>query len=290
MSSVKLVIRMIVYDIKTGLYHNRVVYIALVLLFFVVALDLNYDVKAYEKYMVSESGEEVTNTSGSITEHMLNFQKGMEILRAEEKKISFEFPVVYLGLAIAFSFMTGNNLTGDGGYTILVRGRSKKAWVFTKLMVNLINIIFVYCMMLVIGVVLGRKEFTINQDICKRFMRIEMCTLDTNDWKLMILVFFIVPVFCHMAISVVQAVVSEKLGNIPGVIVSISIYVLSIYDTGVIAMGNGSMAQRFKWFSDDGIEPMHTLLFGVGIIVLATMLWLNIVKKRDWLNVNVVKS
>ena len=106
--------------------------------------------------------------------------------------------------------------------------------------------------------------------------------IQNNENKfLYILVFFAAPIIASFAISMVQIVFSLAVKNMAGFIISMIIYIISIFDINIFLPGNGCMAQRSSLFMENGLSVSQVIIMDIIIIVITLIIQLKIISVKD---------
>lgn len=219
--------------------------------------------------------------SVSYLDYCMNILRGAE--RADTKDITKEIPVIYMCLGLIISFIVGRTMFDDRGYSVLVHGRSRSAWIMCKSLCVLVNIFIVYMLVIIVSLCFGDKENTINAEICRRFFRTDKCALNCEEAALAAAVFLLIPLLSSLAVAQIQIVVSLCLGSMPGYISAIIVYVLSVFEVNSVFIANGCMVQRSIYFMDAGVPPLASALAALIVITASFIVQLRLVAVRDWL-------
>lgn len=100
----------------------------------------------------------------------------------------------------------------------------------------------------------GKRKITFNSELFEKYFGTDYFIQNNENKFLYILVFFAAPIIASFAISMVQTVFSLAVKNMAGFIISMIIYIISIFDINIFLPGNGCMAQRSSLFMENGLS------------------------------------
>lgn len=267
MDTLKKYLRMFRYELKNSLYCNRFMFAAAFLFILFGCIYFRRITEGYE--------------SVSYLDYCMNMLHGFE--RIDDKDISKDFPVIYMCLGLIISFITGRTMFDDRGYSVLVHGKSRPAWIACKVLSVLVNTGILYILVIILSLCFGDKENTLNAEICSRFFKTDRCALNCEDTALVIAVFLLIPLMSSLAVAQIQIVVSLCLGSMPGYIAAIIIYVLSVFEVNPVFIANGCMVQRSIYFMEGGIAPWSSVLAAAAVIFGALILQIRLISVKDWI-------
>lgn len=270
MDRIKKFVRMFVFDLRYSLSRNKYVYILMFIL--LVTTCMNYSNKAV-RY----------GTETGTVEYLLNFERGLEKIVVVNDKANFDTPIMYLGFALFFSLLTGNNLFGDVCYSMLVQGKSKKMWILCKNLTTALNVVFVYVCAWIVALIFGGGGRIINARRALALMKIDYINIDTSKNLTLFVVMFVAPVMASFAITQLQSVISLLAGNVAGFTATIALYAISLFDVNMFLLGNGCMVQRYSYFMEEGLNVAAIIVIYALIALIAGILQLIIFEKRDWI-------
>ena len=69
--------------------------------------------------------------------------------------------------------------------------------------------------------------------------------------------------------------------NMAGFIISMIIYIISIFDINIFLTGNGCMAQRSSLFMENGLSVSQVIIIDIIIIVITLIIQLKIISVKD---------
>ena len=304
-------IRLFWYDFVNSIKCNRMLYVASIVLFVLGCVyfrgqmgNLLQDYRYAQEYehkqkdssnktavegetlaagIFSEYSEE-DFTGGSFVDYSLFLMRGMEKFEWKNKSDDkIDIPIMYIGLMILLSYLTGNYMFRNNGYHTVVCMKSRVAWLFSKIINNITNIFIVYIIALFTAWLFSDKTLGIHPVVCGRLLRIGQCSLDTQHLLPVLAVVYGLGFLGAVTIAQLQITVSLLTGNIAGFTASIAIYILSLFYAAVYVPGNSCMVQRSDIFIEGGFSP--AMLAAVDIVLIAAVIVADIViiRRKDML-------
>ncbi len=232
-------------------------------------------------------------------EYLLNLVRGMEEIPKESvsgdsvngnsasgnsmlpRKI--DLPFAYIIFAICISYIVGRYIFSNSAYTVLVQGCSKTAWIVSKSLTTLVEIMIVYGMALGISLLFGGVGKEIEISRCIKLMKLGGVQPEALEQPAFLVLTLVVPMVTAYAIAQLQIAVSLIFNNIAGFITALLIYFGSVFECNLLMFGNGCMVQRSQYFMNDGLSVKMILLLDMAVIVAAILLQVAVVQKKDWL-------
>lgn len=305
-------IRLFWYDFVNSIKCNRVLYAASIILFVLGCVyfrgkmdNLLQDYRNAQKYeqkqkengnkteaegessaigIFSEYSEE-DFTGGSFVDYSLFLMRGMEKFEWKNKTSDkIDIPLMYIGLMILLSYLTGNYMFHNNGYYTVVRMKSRVAWLFSKIINNIINIFVVYLLALFTAWLFSDKKLGIHLIVCGKLLRIDQCSLDTGHLLSVIALIYGLGFLGAVTIAQLQITVSLLTKNISGFIASIAIYILSLFYVEAYMPGNSCMVQRTSVFMEGGFSPIMLVVIDIVLIAAAIAADIVIIGRKDMLD------
>lgn len=267
--------RMFIYDLRNSLKYNFAIYLLAAGMMVLACMNYSSAARGYNR--VEQLGE------AGYQEYMLNMVRGMEKLPEDDKaRIHIDIPVAYIGMAIFISYIAGRYIFNDSAYTVLVKGRSRTAWIISKSITMGVQIGLVYIMALVVSLLFGGTGAGVEIARCTRLMKMENVLPQALEQPLFFVLTLVVPAVTAYAIAQIQIAVSLIFNNIAGFLTSMVIYLGSVFEYNILMIGNGCMVQRSRYFADGGFSIKMTLLIDIAVILAAMALQIFIAQKKDW--------
>ena len=144
-----------------------------------------------------------------------------------------------------------------------------------------INIVFMYMTTAIICFMSGKRKITFNSELFEKYFGTDYFIQNNENKFLYILVFFAAPIIASFAISMVQIAFSLAVKNMAGFIISMIIYIISIFDINIFLPGNGCMAQRSSLFMENGLSVSQVIIMDIIIIVITLIIQLKIISVKD---------
>ena len=127
----------------------------------------------------------------------------------------------------------------------------------------------------------GKRKITFNSELFEKYFGTDYFVQNNENRFLYILVFFAAPIIASFAISMVQTLFSLAVKNMAGFIISMIIYIISIFDINIFLPGNGCMAQRSSLFMENGLSVSQVIIIDIIIIVITLIIQLKIISVKD---------
>ena len=127
----------------------------------------------------------------------------------------------------------------------------------------------------------GKRKITFNSELFEKYFGTDYFIQNNENRFLYILVFFAAPIIASFAISMVQIAFSLAVKNVAGFIISMIIYIISIFDINIFLPGNGCMAQRSSLFMENGLSVPQVIIIDIIIIVITLIIQLKIISVKD---------
>lgn len=267
--------RMFIYDLRNSLKYNLVIYLLTACMMAFACMDYGSAVRWHnETEQLGEAGYQ---------EYLLNIVRGMEKLTEDSASSrQINIPVVYIGMAIFISYITGRYIFNDSVYTVLVKGRSRTAWIISKSIVMGVQIALVYITALAVSLLFGGTGKAVEISRCISLMKMENVLPAALEQPLFLVLTLAVPMSAAYAIAQLQITVSLIFNNIAGFVTAMIIYLGSVFEYNLIMLGNGCMVQRSRYFTDNGFGIKMILLFDVVVILAAMVVQVFTVQKKDF--------
>lgn len=247
--------RMIIEDVKRGLYYNR--YRFLMALLLITALILTFTVRANVIYGVRpEYGRP------GLLDNIFYMLCGIEPIRPENMQLT-DIPYVWISVQFLCSFVCLDyvyNDRRDFGKDILLRSRSKCQWWVSKCIVTIISVMGIYGLIWLVSMVAaavnnqlaGPVHFKIVAPICQLHPQCEY----TSD---MMLYLIFIPLMLSIVMSLLQIAITQYTGPVISLFVIMAIDVTSVFVNSRWLLGNLSMLARSRMYADTGISLTHTV-------------------------------
>lgn len=304
-------IRLFWYDFVNSIKCNRMLYVASIVLFVLGCVYFRgqmgnllqdyryaqeYEQKQKENGNKTEAEEETSAvgifseyseedfTGGNFVDYSLFLMRGMEKFEWKNKTgDKIDIPLMYIGFMILLSYLTGNYMFRNNGYHTVVRMKSRVAWLFSKIINNIINIFIIYLIALLTAWLFSDKKLGIHLVVCGKLLRIDRCLLDTQHLLPVLAVIYGLGFLGAVTIAQLQITVSLLTRNIAGFIVSVVIYILSLFYAAVYMPGNSCMVQRTDIFMEGGFSPVILAAVDIVLIAAAIVADIVIIRRKDML-------
>lgn len=274
------IIRCIWFDIKNNFFYNK---IFLIMVAALMILSSVYYVNTSKKYVEGYNefcestgdGEIISDTKVSSADIILFMFAGMDKINEKDDKI--DIPVMYIALAIFFTCLTYRYICSELSNTVVPMYDNRMLWIACKILSNIFLIIFVYVVGIFVAFIAGKNTWTLNKRIDMELIGCDYCKADKKEFVLLI----ITSVITVIVISCIQVFMSIAVNYVIGIIVSFSIYILSLFGMDYYMIANGCMIQRSKYFMEHGYNYININVINFILLCLILIALCFIVKRKD---------
>lgn len=274
------IIRCIWFDIKNNFFYNKIFLImvaALMILSSVYYVNTSKRyVEGYNEFCESTGdGEIISDTKVSSADIILFMFAGMDKINEKDDKI--DIPVMYIALAIIFTCLTYRYICSELSNTVVPMYDNRMLWIACKILSNIFLIISVYVVGIFVAFIAGKNTWTLNKRIDMELIGCDYCKADKKEFVLLI----ITSVITVIVISCIQVFMSIAVNYVIGIIVSFSIYILSLFGMDYYMIANGCMIQRSKYFMEHGYNYININVINFILLCLILIALCFIVKRKD---------
>lgn len=274
------IIRCIWFDIKNNFFYNK---IFLIMVAALMILSSVYYVNTSKKYVEGYNefcestgdGEIISDAKVSSADIILFMFAGMDKINEKDDKI--DIPVMYIALAIIFTCLTYRYICSDLINTVVPMYDNRMLWLACKILSNIFLIISVYVVGIFVAFIAGKNTWTLNKRIDTELIGCDYCKADKKEFVLLI----ITSVITVIVISCIQVFMSIAVNYVIGIIVSFSIYILSLFGMNYYMIANGCMIQRSKYFMEHGYNYININVINFILLCLVLIALCFIVKRKD---------
>lgn len=275
-----IIIRCIWFDIKNNFFYNK---IFLIMVAALMILSSVYYVNTSKKYVEGYNefcestgdGEIISDAKVSSADIILFMFAGMDKINEKDDKI--DIPVMYIALAIIFTCLTYRYICSDLSNTVVPMYDNRMLWLACKILSNIFLIISVYVVGIFVAFIAGKNTWTLNKRIDTELIGCDYCKADKKEFVLLI----ITSVITVIVISCIQVFMSIAVNYVIGIIVSFSIYILSLFGMNYYMIANGCMIQRSKYFMEHGYNYININVINFILLCLVLIALCFIVKRKD---------
>lgn len=274
------IIRCIWFDIKNNFFYNK---IFLIMVAALMILSSVYYVNTSKKYVEGYNefcestgdGEIISDAKVSSADIILFMFAGMDKINEKDDKI--DIPVMYIALAIIFTCLTYRYICSDLSNTVVPMYDNRMLWLACKILSNIFLIISVYVVGIFVAFIAGKNTWTLNKRIDTELIGCDYFKADKKEFVLLI----ITSVITVIVISCIQVFMSIAVNYVIGIIVSFSIYILSLFGMNYYMIANGCMIQRSKYFMEHGYNYININVINFILLCLVLIALCFIVKRKD---------
>lgn len=233
-------------------------------------------VEGYNEFCESTGdGEIISDAKVSSADIILFMFAGMDKINEKDDKI--DIPVMYIALAIIFTCLTYRYICSDLSNTVVPMYDNRMLWLACKILSNIFLIISVYVVGIFVAFIAGKNTWTLNKRIDTELIGCDYCKADKKEFVLLI----ITSVITVIVISCIQVFMSIAVNYVIGIIVSFSIYILSLFGMNYYMIANGCMIQRSKYFMEHGYNYININVINFILLCLVLIALCFIVKRKD---------
>lgn len=280
-NGLKQFIKYIKYDLHHGLLMEWKKYI--VFSAFILFLCLKFII-GHSSVLAFEDLEKSLST-GDLLSYIL---KGMQFYQPSLTEIyvpEFTWIFMYMYITFSVSYYPLKDLHGYG-QLMLLQSKQRRYWWFSKCIWNILSIgIFYFIMIMdvfVCGVITG--NINIMPQVKVQTYYNQMIVTSVNIFQF-ILIVCVVPLVVTIAISLFQMMWAVLVHPMVGLIVSASIYIMSIYFSWPWMMGNYLMLMRSYAFNPvSQVTAEKGILYSVAVICTSGIIGYVGFRKKDILS------
>lgn len=189
-----------------------------------------------------------------------------------------ELPISYLIYLVYMSVMTYCIFDGKNDNNIVLKIGSKKKWLFSKLIISFINLLLYYFMVLLVTMFITKFNFDYNEIADTSILKLDYYNTRYTDISLLLLCSFLT----SLAIMMIQIFLVITVNEFVALIVTLSIYVFSMFNCTYLFIANGTMLTRSNLFLKSGLEFNSFILIDFVIIIVSLVLTIMMLNKKDF--------
>lgn len=257
--------KLVKYDIKWGIVEKWKKYLMMLLLALVIST-------IFIKNCEYSYAKGKLETMPGYFDYIMNLLHGMK-KNISNGKDEFKIPVEWMTFHLFIAFSIGNYLAEDlekCGVNVIIRGGSRKKWIVSKIIWNILAVLSFYVIIYLGNFVLalintGKIQLSLTQAVSGKFYEMN---LEANQVKY-IVALIILPILSSFAISQMQMFLSLFVKPIISFLMVASLLILSAYTMSPYLIGNYSMLQRSAIFMKEGISIFTAVSVNLIIIFLS---------------------
>ena len=211
----------------------------------------------------------------SFGDFMTYILKGMRFYEPMQTDIyipDFEWILIYVYIAFVVNSYPIKDLYGYG-QMVLIRSQKRSFWWKSKCIWNVFNIGIFYMIIilnsLIFALISGANRIMPQQSIQMYYNQMDVSKLTNGQFIFEVVV---VPLMLTVALSLLQMVVSIVIHPVIGFVLSVSIYILSVYSSESWLMGNYLMLMRNRVFnSTSSINSYKGIICSIFLILVSLL-------------------
>lgn len=271
--------KLVWFDLKNSIRYNKFLLLAVLIFFFLASVYYGGNVQQYKK-ITDRSKTSIEKSEGEAysSDFVLFFFRGMEPVdeKALQNGDKIEIPLMYIGLTIIFTCITLRYFSTDISRNTIHYCSSRRWWMISKVASNAVMILLVYATGVVFAIIFGKNVWLYNESADIKFCKVSYC----NAYGINILKLLGLSFMTAVTISAIQLCISLYINHIAGVIVSITLYIMSLFSTDLLFIANGCMLQRSSYFLEGGYATEY--IFVMNTVIFAIVMCIIVCKSRKW--------
>lgn len=224
-------------------------------------------------------------SNGTIMDYFIFSFRGMNYYRFDPQS-GFELPLLWFVFQMGMSYFIGYYSERDycdNGVIVLVSGRSRSSWWFSKIIWCILSVISFYFVSFVFCVVFAcfrgaDLSLEVSYDFLIAYFGYNMTYVSYTD---LLLISIVVPIAVSIAICLVQLLLSFVISPVTSFAITCGVYVLSAYYTVWFLPGSFTMWLRSSYYSEKGLNPLSGMLIAVFISIVVYFLGKEYFVKKD---------
>lgn len=245
-----------IFDLKNNFRQNIKLLVGTTVLFMLACL-----------YFAGACGR--LGETGYWGDYMLYIFRGMYVIDSSQTGRNIDIPAMHIGLALIFTYIGFRYISSDISVVTAVRFSSRRRWLVGKILSNVCVIVSVYAAGILVSGIWSGFTVGFNEKIDRKLMKVDLIPADFNQ----VWVYLLGCLLATVSVCMFQMTFSFLFNYITGIVVTLFVYIFSIFDSSIIWLGNGIMMQRWEIFRAGGISIAagYGLALAVGIISMAVM-------------------
>ncbi|MGN0318396.1 MAG: hypothetical protein ACI4E1_10755 [Lachnospira sp.] len=216
-------------------------------------------------------------------DYLLYLFKGADIVNVGQASAKMDIPIMYLGMALAFSYITGRNIYSENDHIIFTYSKSRPGWYTGKVAGLFVVVLAVISLITLTGCIFG--GFNMN------YYSNESTYLVQYDYNKMtgageMFLYIAVIYLTYMAVIMLQVTVSLIFNSVTGFLVAMAVCIMSIFINNPVLFGNGAMLIRYNIFTINGENVITALVINVAVIVISYVVGYIVIIHKDILSKN----
>ena len=237
------------------------------------------------KYMDYNEGliarhENVTESIPDLqtNDYILYMFRGMELIDKANPDDKVDIPILYVGLAAIFSYIVFACLIQKDDYIIISYSGSRKRWLVGRMLGIVIDIFVIILEFVLAALIFGKGKLGFMSQESSYLIAYDFNKVTSMGIMFKMLFTFFLTV---TAISMLQIMITVIVDMIPAFLVSIAVYIISLFYNSYVFIGNGTMFQRYSYFLNSGLNTSIVAIIDVCIIFICIFISLLFIKKKD---------
>ena len=265
-------------DIRLGILNRLYLYIIPVIFSFIMVNDCAKAVLSIQERFNMQS-------PGTIMDFYVYSTAGMAFYQFDPMN-GFIIPLLWFILQLGITYFTAYYAEKDyseNGVNVMVAGRNRSSWWFSKMMWCVLSVLVYYLIAFVSCLVFAlfhsaKLSLRVTDEFVKAVFGYNMTYLSYKD---LFLIVFVVPIVVTIGICLVQMLMSFIVSPVTSFAITCGVYVLSAYYTIWFLPGSFTMWVRSSYFDVRGLNPLSGLLIAAFMVVAVVVLGKSYFEKKD---------
>lgn len=271
--------KLLIHDIKIGIFRNKKLFCIPILVVFLV-----FDFKNYVSFIPN-------NFQITLIDYFFYYFLGASPFL----QIGFDhftFPIRWLLIMLTFCFVCSNYLTQDLtslGHQVIINAQSKTTWWLSKCIWNISCSILIFLTMIFFTFILNFEYdisiFNFNTQVIEYMLvdnGIENVKLNYNYIIKLSIISLLLFIIC---INLIQITINLFIKQVFSIFISLSIIIISTFITSPLALGNYAMILKSNYINNNGVNTDFGIIFCVIISIIFIYIGIIKIKKYDFLNI-----
>lgn len=225
-------------------------------------------------------GKFMQGFTGSLfsMDYMLYLFKGADIVNASQISAKMDIPIMYIGMALAFSYIVGRSMYSDNDHIILTYSKSRTGWYTGKVAGLFSAVLLVVGLITLTGCIFGGFNMLFYSNDTAYLIQYDYNKITgAGDMFLYIGVIYLT----YMAVVMLQVIISLLFNSIAGFVLAMAVYVMSIFINNPALIGNGAMLVRYDAFAIKGESIFEAVIINVAVIGISYIVGYIIIRHKD---------
>lgn len=216
-------------------------------------------------------------------DYLLYLFKGADIINRNLISAKLDIPVMYLGMALGVSYITGRSLYSENDHIILTYSQSRNGWLNSKVAGYMICSFMIIAGVTFTGGMAGGFDMTFYSQDNSFLIQYDYNKI-TGVWQMLVYIGTIY--ITYMSVMMLQIMLSLLINRITGFICVMALYIASVFINTPAFIGNGAMLIRYNAYSEDGAGLLTYFIIDMVILIMSYIVSNIIIRHKDIFEIN----